>query len=152
MSKLEFPIDKIMSVTDARNNFNKIVEEVEKDPEGKYLLTKGGNPSVVIINADHLEKLIGEKPTTTQTAKKVEEKSIPKPTPETSPMQQTAKIIEDKEIPEQTPETPPTAANQPTQNPQTPPPSGQTPANRPEEHTNPYAQSTQPGDPPKENT
>jgi len=57
MSKLEFSIDKIMSVTDARNNFNKIVEEVEKDPQGRYLLTKGGNPSVVVVNVDYLEKL-----------------------------------------------------------------------------------------------
>jgi len=139
MAKLEFPIDKIMSVTDARNNFNKIVEEVEGNPEGKYLLTKGGNPSVVIINADHLEKLIGEKPKTQQPAKTIDEKTIPEPTPPTPPApQQTGKIIEDKEVPE------PTPTAQPTQNLQPTPPSGQTPVNRPGEQTIPYAPSTQP--------
>lgn len=59
MAKLEFSLDKIMSVTDARNNFNKIVEGIEKDPEGKFLLTKGGKPSVAMVNSNFLEKLMG---------------------------------------------------------------------------------------------
>ena len=105
MSQLEFPISKIASVTDARNNFNKIVDEVEKDHEGKYLLTKGGNPSVVMVNASYLEKLIGEKPLKELSPKRpptVKEKSIPtssqvspqpqpetpqSPTPAPSPLQ-----------------------------------------------------------------
>lgn len=135
MAKLEFPIDKIMSVTDARNNFSKIVEEIEGDPEGKYLLTKGGTPSVVIINVDHLEKLIGEKPVRIE--KKVEKSEPPQP-PETS-----------VETPSQTPvaETPPT---QPVQTNQPSPPSPQQPpANRSDEHTLPYTTPTRPEDPSK---
>jgi|GEM_PF-5531637 len=87
MSELEFPIDKIMSVTDARNNFNKIVEEVEKDPQGRYLLTKGGNPSVVVVNVDYLEKLIGGEPIKAP-PEKPEEQPKPAPAEETKPLPQ----------------------------------------------------------------
>lgn len=56
---LEVPIDRIMSVTDARNNFNKIVEDVENGE--MYVLTKGGSPSVALISIQELEKLTGNK-------------------------------------------------------------------------------------------
>jgi prevent-host-death family protein len=87
MSKLEFSIDKIMSVTDARNNFNKIVEEVEKDPQGRYLLTKGGNPSVVVVNVDYLEKLTGGEPIKAPPEKPEEQPKLA-PVEETKPLPQ----------------------------------------------------------------
>jgi prevent-host-death family protein len=52
---LEVQIDRIISVTDARNNFNKIVEDVERGD--MYVLTKGGTPTVAIVSVSELEKL-----------------------------------------------------------------------------------------------
>jgi hypothetical protein len=68
MAKLEFPLDKI-----------KIVENIEKDPQGKFLLTKGGKPSVVLVNAGYLEKLIGEKPVSVEEPR--QQTAAPSPLP-----------------------------------------------------------------------
>lgn len=56
---LEVDIDKILPVTEARDNFNKIIDEVE-GTEHMYVLTKNGKPSAVIVGVNHLEKLTGK--------------------------------------------------------------------------------------------
>jgi prevent-host-death family protein len=124
MSKLEFSIDKIMSVTDARNNFNKIVEEVEKDPQGRYLLTKGGNPSVVVVNVDYLEKL-----TDGESIKAPPEK--PEEQPKRAPAEET------KPLPQQeTNPIPGGEANLPVVQPKQPAPSMQQPPEQQEPKDN----------------
>ena len=56
---LEVDIDKILPVTEARDNFNKIIDEVE-GTEHMYVLTKNGKPSAVVVGVNHLEKLTGK--------------------------------------------------------------------------------------------
>ncbi|MFA5158301.1 MAG: type II toxin-antitoxin system prevent-host-death family antitoxin [Patescibacteria group bacterium] len=56
---LEVDIDKILPVTEARDNFNKIIDEVE-GTDHMYVLTKNGKPSAVIVGVNHLEKLTGK--------------------------------------------------------------------------------------------
>ncbi|MCX6810267.1 MAG: type II toxin-antitoxin system prevent-host-death family antitoxin [Candidatus Berkelbacteria bacterium] len=56
---LEVDIDKILPVTEARDNFNKIIDEVEGS-DSMYVLTKNGKPSAVIVGVNHLEKLTGK--------------------------------------------------------------------------------------------
>jgi hypothetical protein len=103
MAKLEFPLDKIKSVTEARNSFNSIVEKIENDPQGKFLLTKGGKPSVVLVNAEYLEKLIGEKPVSSQEPEQKIAAPPPLPAVETP-----------NPDPTQTPPSPPQTAQSPT--------------------------------------
>ena len=55
---LQVDIEKIIPVTEARDMFNKIVDEVEGTEE-MYVLTKNGKPSAVIVGVNHLEKLTG---------------------------------------------------------------------------------------------
>jgi prevent-host-death family protein len=55
---LEVKIDKILPVTEARDNFNKLVDEVESSDE-MYVLTKNGKPCGVLVGVHHLEKLTG---------------------------------------------------------------------------------------------
>ena len=131
MPKLEFPIGKIMSVTDARNNFNKIVEEVEEDPEGKYLLTKGGSPSVVMVNANYLEKLTGEKTVTIEVKKGRE---LPQQAPPTSEKNTT-----------------PSNAEGTSQPPPSTPTVQQPPKTQTDQQNTAYQPPTQPSDPLKDN-
>lgn len=55
---LKVDVDKIVPVTDARDNFNKIIEEVDSSDE-MYVLTKNGTPVAVVVGVNHLEKLTG---------------------------------------------------------------------------------------------
>lgn len=55
---LSVDIEKIIPVTEARDMFNKIVDEVEGTDE-MYVLTKNGKPSAVVVGVNHLEKLTG---------------------------------------------------------------------------------------------
>jgi prevent-host-death family protein len=55
---LEVDIDKILPVTEARDSFNKIVDEVE-GTDHLYVLTKNGKPAAVVVGVNHLEKLTG---------------------------------------------------------------------------------------------
>jgi prevent-host-death family protein len=113
-----------MSVTDARNNFNKIVEEVEKDPQGRYLLTKGGNPSVVVVNVDYLEKLTGG-----------ESIKAPPEKPENQPQQLPAE--EKKPLPQEGTNTPPGGeGNLPVVQPKQPAPPMQQPPEQQEPKDN----------------
>ena len=56
---LQVNIEKILPVTEARDSFNKIVDEVEGTDE-MYVLTKNGKPAAVVVGVNHLEKLTGE--------------------------------------------------------------------------------------------
>ncbi len=56
---LQVNIEKIIPVTEARDMFNKIVDEVEGTDE-LYVLTKNGKPCAVVVGVNHLEKLTGE--------------------------------------------------------------------------------------------
>ena len=55
---LQVNIEKIIPVTEARDMFNRIVDEVEGTDE-LYVLTKNGKPSAVVVGVNHLEKLTG---------------------------------------------------------------------------------------------
>lgn len=55
---LEVKIDKILPITEARDSFNKIVDDVEESDE-LYVLTKNGKPTAVMVGVHHLEKLTG---------------------------------------------------------------------------------------------
>jgi len=55
---LEVKIEKILPVTEARDSFNKLIDEVEGTDE-LYVLTKNGKPAAVIVGVHHLEKLTG---------------------------------------------------------------------------------------------
>ena len=56
---LEVNIEKIVPVTEARDMFNKIVDEVE-GTDDLYVLTKNGKPAAVVVGVNHLEKLTGQ--------------------------------------------------------------------------------------------
>lgn len=56
---LQVDIDKITPVTEARDNLNKIVDEVD-NTDVMHVLTKNGTPVAVIVGVNHLEKLTGE--------------------------------------------------------------------------------------------
>ena len=55
---LDVDIDKILPLTEARDNFNKIVDDVEGTDQ-MYVLTKNGKPAAVVVGVNHLEKLTG---------------------------------------------------------------------------------------------
>ena len=61
MAKLQFPPDKVRADTEAEANIAQIVDEVAATPDGRFLLTKNGDPSVVIVNVDYIENLLGDK-------------------------------------------------------------------------------------------
>lgn len=56
---MQVDIEKIIPVTEARDKFNKVVDEVE-DSDEIYVFTKNGKPSAVMVGVNHLEKLTGE--------------------------------------------------------------------------------------------
>lgn len=56
---LSVDIEKIIPVTEARDMFNKIIDEVEGS-DALYVLTKNGKPAAVVAGINHLEKLTGE--------------------------------------------------------------------------------------------
>ncbi|MEI8143311.1 MAG: type II toxin-antitoxin system prevent-host-death family antitoxin [Candidatus Berkelbacteria bacterium] len=55
---LQVKIEKIVPVTDARDNFNKIIDEVDATDE-LYVITKNGKPSAIVVGVHHLDKLTG---------------------------------------------------------------------------------------------
>ena len=55
---LQVDVDKIIPVTEARDNFNKIVEDVDNSDQ-MYVLTRNGTPVAVVVGVNHLEKLTG---------------------------------------------------------------------------------------------
>lgn len=63
MAKLEFPADNVRADTEAEANIAQIVNNVANSPDGRFLLTRNGDPSVVIVNVDYIENLLGDKVT-----------------------------------------------------------------------------------------
>jgi prevent-host-death family protein len=55
---LKVDIDKIIPLTDARNDLNRIADEVNGS-NTLYVLTKNGTPIAVVVGVNHLEKLTG---------------------------------------------------------------------------------------------
>jgi len=55
---LKVDIDKIIPLTDARNDLNRIADEVNGS-DSLYVLTKNGTPIAVVVGVNHLEKLTG---------------------------------------------------------------------------------------------
>ncbi len=55
---LEVPIDKIVPLTEARDQFSKIVADLEQGTP-LYILTKNGKPAVAIVAIDHINQLRG---------------------------------------------------------------------------------------------
>lgn len=115
---LEVDIDKILPVTEARDSFNKIVDEVE-GTDHMYVLTKNGKPAAVVVGVNHLEKLTGK--STNELTSMVEKKA-----------DETPVVEEIKTEPASPPETPteevvpppaePTAPVTQTMSPAPPPP------------------------------
>lgn len=56
-AQLKVSLDNIIPLTEARDHFSQIVNEVQKDK--LYVLTKGGKPAVAIIDVKYLENLTG---------------------------------------------------------------------------------------------
>jgi prevent-host-death family protein len=54
---LKVSLDNIIPLTEARDHFSQIVNEVQKDK--LYVLTKGGKPAVAIIDVKYLEGITG---------------------------------------------------------------------------------------------
>lgn len=90
---LEVDIDKILPVTEARDSFNKIVDEVE-GTDHMYVLTKNGKPAAVVVGVNHLEKLTGK--TTNELTSIVEKKADETP------------VVEEVKTANSAPEVPPT--------------------------------------------
>src|ERR1700730_14625926 len=60
MAKLMFPADKVRADSEAEANIAQIVNDVAENPEGRFLITKNGDPSVVIVNVNYIENLLGD--------------------------------------------------------------------------------------------
>ena len=45
-------------LTDTRDNFSRIVTDIETAADGLYVLTKGGKPAIALISIQYLEKLM----------------------------------------------------------------------------------------------
>lgn len=56
---LKVDVDKIIPLTEARDSLNKIVDDVEKNDQSVYVLTRNGTPIAMITGVNHLEKLTG---------------------------------------------------------------------------------------------
>lgn len=55
---INVPIDRIVPLTDARDNFSRIVADIENQKDGMYVLTKGGKPAIALININYLSELM----------------------------------------------------------------------------------------------
>lgn len=58
---ISVPIDRIVPLTDARDNFSRLVVDVESTDEGLYVLTKGGKPAIALVNIKYLEEIMAGK-------------------------------------------------------------------------------------------
>lgn len=108
---INVPIDRIVPLTDARDNFSKIVSELEGQHDGMYVLTKGGKPAIALINVNYLAELMEGKTVTPESkpvVKPVEEKKpeIAKPVYEAPKAPNTIPAIQENK-PEISKPTPP---------------------------------------------
>ena len=58
---ISVPIDRIVPLTDARDNFSRLISDIETLSDGLYVLTKGGKPAIALINIKYLEEIMGNK-------------------------------------------------------------------------------------------
>jgi len=79
---MQVDIEKIIPVTEARDKFNKVVDEVEGS-DHIYVFTKNGKPASVMVGVNHLEKLTGE--THGDIEAKIAEAPGPDPAPSATP-------------------------------------------------------------------
>lgn len=137
---INVPIDKIIPLTTARDTLSKIVAEVETSTP-MYVLTKGGKPSVAVVNIDYLEKALnGQLMTETVDDSLANQDVSPGQATETlsdaQDQQSMENALESPETPstESLPEPPPidepSQASAETPAPSTPPPS--TPSTQPQ--------------------
>lgn len=56
-NQLKVSLENIIPLTEARDHFSQIVNEVQKDK--LYVLTKGGKPAVAIVDVKYLEAITG---------------------------------------------------------------------------------------------
>ncbi len=82
---LNVPIDRIVPLTDARDNFSRIVADIEQQTDGMYVLTKGGKPAIALVNIEFLNKLMGGKDLTVAPAPKVAPPKLNVSTPPATP-------------------------------------------------------------------
>lgn len=123
---LQVNIEKILPVTEARDMFNKIVDDVEGTDE-LWVLTKNGKPAAVMVGVNHLEKLTGEAHVT---ATMQEEPKAEVPTPAPAPAPESHTVFASAE------DAAPSSQNSF----KVPEPAQQTP----EPVSDPFAQSTEP--------
>jgi hypothetical protein len=117
MAKLQFSPDKVQSDIEAEANINQIVDSVAADPEGRFLLTKNGDPSVVIVNVNYIQNLLGDQVVNpNQQAFPSESQQTPPqptaPSPNVSDfMSQTRQPMPPQEVQQKPPLEPPTATD-----------------------------------------
>ncbi|MEK7201942.1 MAG: hypothetical protein AAB669_00185 [Patescibacteria group bacterium] len=58
---ISVPIDRIVPLTDARDNFSRLISDIETLSDGLYVLTKGGKPAIALINIKYLEEIMDGK-------------------------------------------------------------------------------------------
>jgi len=154
---LKVSLENIIPLTEARDHFSQIVNEVQKDK--LYVLTKGGKPAVAIVDVKYLEAITGgnvnqdyvkeeikKAPEKVGLAPMVEHKPLPTP-PLTTPISSltippTPKPFNPITPPSPTPPSPVIPAS-PT--PKPPIPSGATPTTPPINTLPPARQSQAPG-------
>lgn len=59
---ISVPIDRIVPLTDARDNFSRLISDIETLSDGLYVLTKGGKPAIALINIKYLEEIMTNGP------------------------------------------------------------------------------------------
>ncbi|MEX2012549.1 MAG: type II toxin-antitoxin system Phd/YefM family antitoxin [Patescibacteria group bacterium] len=79
------PIDRIVPLTDARDNFSRLVNDIEKQSDGMYVLTKGGKPAIALINIEFLNKLMNGDVKMPESEPSVIDKDLPEPKPVAPP-------------------------------------------------------------------
>lgn len=143
---LKVNLENIIPLTEARDHFSQIVNEVQKDK--LYVLTKGGKPAVAIIDVKYLETLTGgeikEEHVAAEIQKNPEKVGIPPMIAHTEnqPKPAAPPAAPKPEMPKPNPIPPPTKPAAPSQNPApvpppppkpvpTPPPSVQVPETKP---------------------
>lgn len=56
VNMLKVPIDRILSITEARSRLSELIDEATSDDF--WVLTKGGKPRVAIVDVAYLDRLL----------------------------------------------------------------------------------------------
>lgn len=139
---LKVSLENIIPLTEARDHFSQIVNEVQKDK--LYVLTKGGKPAIALVDVKYLEAITGGNVNTSHVEQEIqknpakvgrpemikhETNPTPTPTPPPTSVPTPTPISAPKPFTPSTPPPPPTPKPQPpiTQASPTPPPLPSTP-------------------------